>query len=272
MTQQPAFQAQYISKCGLETCPYCKGANGYQGKTWPMRLCQYGAQDMALAGSNYRTILQHYYGNITFSDETSIPPEGDTMDSVIVCDLTDAKKYGVTILPAQVAPGQGYWQVQSFKNLTANDGRHNFYADVLKDGLRVYGTQIKATWPPGGPGPAYFNIEKPASEPGGNMAINKHDFLAFAIQGAAPCEVISGVNTQFNGDPSTGSSLYHYSFMGVWVWKVNEVTPPPPPDEMDEFTQQDHDDLAAAIRYYDGIQEDLASLKDKLDAISSRHP
>lgn len=252
---------RYISKCGRVDCSYCQGSHGYQDKTWDGRLCQYGAKSMAELGSDYRIILKHYYGDIHFSDE-DVPP-GEIMDSTIICDLTDANKYNVTIKPAQVVAGQGYWQVKYFKNLTANDGRHNFYCDVLKEGLRQYGTFIQASWPAGGPMPVTFQIEKPANEPGGNMAINKHDFLTFTVMGDAPSEQIVNVNTNFNGDPQTGSSLYHWSFEGVWQWAIAGGAVPPAP-EVDPFTTEDWQQLNTA-------QQALVVAQQNIDAIMTRH-
>jgi len=53
---------QYVAKCGRPDCPLCQGQNGYDGKTWAGRLCQYGARKMAEEGMSAIEILRHYYG------------------------------------------------------------------------------------------------------------------------------------------------------------------------------------------------------------------
>ena len=60
--------ARYVSTCGRLDCPYCQGANGYDGKTWGGRMCQYGAQALARRGLDFHEILKRYYGEIVFSD------------------------------------------------------------------------------------------------------------------------------------------------------------------------------------------------------------
>lgn len=62
---------QYVNRCGRPDCPLCKGQNGLDGKHWTGRMCQWGTQFMAAAGSTYRQIAATYYG----------PQEGDTMPS-----------------------------------------------------------------------------------------------------------------------------------------------------------------------------------------------
>lgn len=59
----PEGTGQYVSKCGREECPLCRGTGGYYGQTYPGRFCQYGAKYMADQGSTYRDILALYYGN-----------------------------------------------------------------------------------------------------------------------------------------------------------------------------------------------------------------
>lgn len=63
---------QYVSRCGRPDCPYCRGANGYNGITWTGRMCQWGAKYMAEQGKSYREILALYYGggDVTEFSET----------------------------------------------------------------------------------------------------------------------------------------------------------------------------------------------------------
>lgn len=62
------YIAQYISNCGLERCPYCQGDNGYDGKTWTGRMCQWGSKVLADMGLDFRAILTRYYDSMVFSD------------------------------------------------------------------------------------------------------------------------------------------------------------------------------------------------------------
>ena len=70
----PVGTGTYVSRCGRVDCRFCNGANGYNGQTWPGRLCQYGAKYMAERGSTYREILAHYYGNGQEDPVAEYPP------------------------------------------------------------------------------------------------------------------------------------------------------------------------------------------------------
>ena len=60
---------EYKQLCGRLDCHFCKGKPGTLDKAWPDQMCQYGAEDMAQNGNDYRTILRHYYGEDSqFSD------------------------------------------------------------------------------------------------------------------------------------------------------------------------------------------------------------
>lgn len=68
------YLAQYISKCGLDICPYCEGSGGWQFREWPGRMCQWGAKTLADRGRDFRNILLHYYPDAIFSDDSQPPP------------------------------------------------------------------------------------------------------------------------------------------------------------------------------------------------------
>lgn len=74
------FAARYVSKCGRADCPYCQGQAGHDGKTWPGRLCQYGARMLAEQGKDYREILCWYYGVLRFSDQAGGSVLGRLLD------------------------------------------------------------------------------------------------------------------------------------------------------------------------------------------------
>ena len=69
------FYASYVSRCGLEFCPYCNGAPGHitnanRSGVWPGRACQWGTQELAKRGYMWRTIALFYYSSmgVTLSD------------------------------------------------------------------------------------------------------------------------------------------------------------------------------------------------------------
>lgn len=62
------FPARYVSACGREMCLHCQGKNGYDGKTWENRSCQWGAKAMADSGIGWREIAIHYYQDVELSD------------------------------------------------------------------------------------------------------------------------------------------------------------------------------------------------------------
>lgn len=69
------MQTQYVSRCGLPQCPLCQGRNGYDGKTWHGRMCQWGAKFMAVdQGKTWRQVLQLYYPQADWG-ELPPPPE-----------------------------------------------------------------------------------------------------------------------------------------------------------------------------------------------------
>lgn len=59
---ESGFVARYVSHCGQEQCPVCKGKNGYNDQVWEGRLCQFGTKALADQGLTYVEILQYYYG------------------------------------------------------------------------------------------------------------------------------------------------------------------------------------------------------------------
>lgn len=77
------YLTQYISKCGLSRCPYCRGQGGYDGKTWDGRMCQYGAKEMAEQGKGWREILSLYYPTAVFSDGGQPTPSPDLEDRIV---------------------------------------------------------------------------------------------------------------------------------------------------------------------------------------------
>lgn len=76
------IQTQYVSRCGLPQCPLCQGRNGYDGKTWHGRMCQWGAKHMAVEqGKTWREILQLYYPDADWGQEPEPDPEPEPAPS-----------------------------------------------------------------------------------------------------------------------------------------------------------------------------------------------
>ncbi len=111
-----------------------------------------------------------------------------------------AEKYGVTIEPADVAPGEKYWRVIGVHHLKPmeNWGNHHVFLEVLDvDGNRVRNPAAWAgfTWKgrlPDETAPPIV-IDKPNAEPGGNIAIGKNQLISVWMQGRDR-------NANFNAD------------------------------------------------------------------------
>src|SRR5688500_1506715 len=61
-------------------------------------------------------------------------------------DANDAEKYGVRIVPAEVAAGQLYWRAIGVRHLepAENTGKHNLYAELLaEEGKRVRDSSVQ---------------------------------------------------------------------------------------------------------------------------------
>lgn len=72
------IQTQYVSRCGLPQCPECEGRNGYDGKVWYGRMCQWGARALAVEyGKTWREILQFYYPDADWGPGPEPEPEFD---------------------------------------------------------------------------------------------------------------------------------------------------------------------------------------------------
>ena len=96
-------------------------------------------------------------------------PEGVPASSLEV--VNDATPYGVSVIPAEVVPGQTFWKVILIHHLTPeeNRGSHNIYLDVLDEAdQRVYGTRIRMAWQAGS---GIGVVDKPPNEPGTNFVL-----------------------------------------------------------------------------------------------------
>ncbi len=102
----------------------------------------------------------------------------------------DANRYGVQIAPAAVADGAAYWKVIGVHHLAPeeNRGRHNAFVEALDEGgRRVQDPNLRIGWTWEGrhadeaaPPKA---LDKPASEPAGDVPIEKGMKLELWIEG-----------------------------------------------------------------------------------------
>ena len=215
---------------------------------------------MAAAGSDYRTILKHYYGDIKFSDEEA------------PVTINDATTYGVTIQPATgLTTGQLYYRIIQIHHLTSeeNNGNHHVYMDVLDaTGQRLNGTKISVVWPTGSSSAV---IDKPANEPGTNAPLTGGQVVTVSVLGL-PSDSAVGISTAHPDEPPVtawghnGNSVGHHSFLVVWQVTAygGTVTPPVDPPTGDEFTTEDWQQLNTA-------QQALIVAQQNIDAIMTRH-
>ena len=140
--------------------------------------------------------------------------------------VNDAASYGVQIQPANVKPGELYWQAVRVHHLTPqeNGGNHHLYLDVLDPALggapygsRVEGARLRVTWDGG---EQTLTVDKPAGEPGTNFPMWKWQVCAVECLGLAGQELrsdrVTGMHTG-HPDEAAGNTLFHHSFHVTYV-------------------------------------------------------
>lgn len=131
----------------------------------------------------------------------------------------DATAYGASITPVAVAEGQVYWRCIGVHHLTGseNDGKNNIYLDALDEqGQRIGPPWPLVDWTWQGRRPnesaGLVILDKPASEPGGNIGLHAAQIAAVWIPGRAS-EVVTGLQTAgvegIKEEP--GNHRYHHS-------------------------------------------------------------
>ena len=250
-----ADEAQYCAKCGRPDCPYCSKLVPMPTPIYPTRLCQNGAQTMAVAGSSYKDILTHYYGNIKLSDDKEPIP----MTNITLLPTDVLTKYALTITPL-TGPRFKIIHVEHYgpdKN-GAYPGMHNVFMTVLdKSGARIPNAKLKLT--NFGNKVSYATQDKPATEPGTNVVLNPGDLYAIQVDGSAS-ESIAGLKSMWPDEAENVRNGHHC--FEVW-WQQVDDTPGPTPDPDptpvpgDEFTAQD--------------QADVAHIEVELNALLARH-
>lgn len=178
--------------------------------------------------------------------------------------LNDAESYGVAIEQHAPAAGETYYKVISVHHMTGdeNDGRHNLYMDVLdEDGNRINGAILNVLNADGTS--TYATIDKPAAEPGTNVAIWKNDTLSAWVSGSLLSDVVSGISTK-HADEESGNTLFHHSFYVKWrkTLSADQVSDDTTGDDVDVST----DALTAADR------ANLQVIIDAAQEILTAHP
>ena len=129
----------------------------------------------------------------------------------------DAAAYGVTVEPAQVAPGTRYWRVRRVHHLTPeeNGGKHHIFLEALTpDGQRAFQSQARITWDGG---EQVVVIDKPLGEPGANFPMWKWQVCSVEMLGL-PSDRVSNLHTAHPDEPNpdgsqSGNTLFHHSFL-----------------------------------------------------------
>lgn len=144
----------------------------------------------------------------------------------------EAASYEVVIEPAQVVEGQTYWKVIGVHHLKPleNFSNHHVYLEVLDEqGNRVRQPVAWVGWTwkdrrpeePARPVP----IDKPSFEPGGNIAVDKHQVVSVWVNGLSadasePSDRVVGIRTTHPDEPLPDGTLHntwgHHSFYVVW--------------------------------------------------------
>jgi len=144
----------------------------------------------------------------------------------------DAEKYEVEIEAAAVDVGEKYWKVIGVHHLKPNEnwGNHHVYLEALdEDGNRVLNPIVWVGWTWDGRRPNEsappVPVDKPDTEPGGNIAIGKNQIVSVWINGRKPdasdkSDRVVGIRTTHPDEPLPDGTLHntwgHHSFYVVF--------------------------------------------------------
>jgi hypothetical protein len=147
----------------------------------------------------------------------------------------DAAPYGVSITPVKVAEGQVYWRCIGVHHLTGseNGGKNNIFLDALDE----QGRRIGPPWPlvdwkwegmQDREKPGLVVLDKPPSEPGGNIGLHAAQVAAVWVAGRTSEEVTGLQTAGVEGiKEEPGNHRYHHSFYVVFQRTVKGATLPP---------------------------------------------
>jgi len=129
---------------------------------------------------------------------------------------SDVAGYGVSVQVVMDAQ----WRVIGVHHLPPdeNRGNHHAYFDALdENGNRIYGTVFVWDWQGRKPGEVAppVAIDKPANEPGTNIALGPGQIISAWVTGAKS-DVVKGIHTAHADEGSTGwNTRFHHSFYVV---------------------------------------------------------
>lgn len=147
---------------------------------------------------------------------------------------------GVSISPAAVIKGQGYWRCIGVHHLTPeeNAGGHSVFLEALDENGKRIPAWIGWTWAgrqshePARP----IRIDKPINEAGADIALFAHQKVNVWVLGMdrANAEISDTVTNLHTGHPDEGhgNTWGHHSYYVVFQRTVKKAgeTPPPAPD------------------------------------------
>ncbi len=157
-------------------------------------------------------------------------------DEAALADLPT--KYGVTLLPAEVAAGQVFWRVIGVHHLTPeeNQGKHAVYVDALDSaGERVDDPTLRVHWGWAGQRADEMAppraLDKPDNEPAANVEMYGGQIVWVELGGdGLPSERVAGMHTAHADEPGPGgenwNSYGHHSFYVVFQRTVAGVVTP----------------------------------------------
>lgn len=134
--------------------------------------------------------------------------------------------------------GHGSFKIIGIHKLTSveNVGKHNLFIEVLDEkGVRVKNTLISWGWEGQLPNQQSRPIllDKPASEPYGNIAIWANQTIWATVKSSNPCDTVENVHTRLP-DEGSGNTYGHHSFLVVWQLTAKVPELPPPTEEANE--------------------------------------
>lgn len=151
--------------------------------------------------------------------------------------LNDAASLGVRVIPADVVPGQMYWQIIGVHHLTPeeNKGKHNLFAEIVDaNGQRVREPALQLQWSwegqqPGEASPAKA-FDKPDSEPAASLDLYGGQHVRATVAGdGCPSDALENVHTNHPDEHGPGgetwNSVGHHSFYVVFQRTKKAATP-----------------------------------------------
>lgn len=137
----------------------------------------------------------------------------------------DARKWGITVTPAQVGPGQGCWRCLSVEGPVEWGGRVSTFVEVLgPDGRRVVGLRVRWFW---NNGQSFKATEPKTGEP---FAV---DFPMTAGGNSYGVHIADGQPSDAVWGFGLGRFVPHHVFKVVFGWVEvgvpTEPEPQPPP-------------------------------------------